>query len=134
MRWERRRSRRPQTIEIADDSSDVRQLWRTWFSLFGFDVVEAATGAEAVTVAAQHPPAVILMDFAMPVLDGIEATHLLKQHPATREVPVVLVTAHASAGLRGAADAAGCAALLPKPTDLDSLLDQVRRVLRRAQR
>jgi len=126
---DRRRTPRPQVIVVAEDAESLRQLWHIWLSLIGFDVVEATTGAEALTLAAEQHPVAVVMDLAMPVMDGIEATRRLKQDPRTTNVPVLMVTAHTSAYHRHAAEAAGCAAFLPKPVDPHDLIVELRRVL-----
>ena len=127
--YDRRRTPRPQVVVVADDFDALRQLWQVWLSQWGFDVIEATTGAEALKLTAQHRPAAVVMDLAMPVMDGLEATRRLKQDPRTTEVPVVMVTAHTSPEHRRAAEEAGCAAFLPKPADLEDLISELRRVL-----
>jgi CheY-like chemotaxis protein len=126
---DRRRMPRPQVIVVADDFEGLRHLWQAWLKLSGFDVVEASTGAEALDLATRYRPAAVLMDLAMPVMDGVEATRRLKQDPRTADVPILMVTAHTSAEHRRAAEDAGCAAFLPKPADLDDLIRELRRVL-----
>lgn len=126
---DRRRVPRPQVVVVADDFESLRHLWQAWLNLSGFDVVEASTGAEALDLATRHRPAAVVMDLAMPVMDGLEATRRLKQDPRTSEVPIVMVTAHTSPEHRRAAEDAGCAAFLPKPADLDDLIAELRRVL-----
>ena len=114
---------------VVDDADSLRQLWRDWLALFGFEVVEATTGAEAVALATYYCPAAVIMDLAMPVMDGLEATRCLKRDPRTAAVPVLMVTAHTSAEHRHAAQLAGCAAFLPKPAEPHELLSELRRVL-----
>jgi two-component system cell cycle response regulator len=116
-------------VVVADDFEALRQLWQIWLSRWGFDVIEASTGAEALNLAARHRPAAVIMDLAMPVMDGLEATRRLKRDPRTTDVPVVMVTAHTSPEHRHAAEDAGCAAFLAKPADLDDLITELRRVL-----
>jgi two-component system, cell cycle response regulator DivK len=126
---DRRRTPRPQVVLVADDFEALRQLWQIWLTHSGFDVIEPSTGAEALTLAARHRPVAVVMDLAMPVMDGLEATRRLKQDPRTMEVPVVMVTAHTSPEHRLAAEDSGCAAFLGKPADLDDLIAELRRVL-----
>lgn len=128
---DRRCTPRPQVIVVADDHDGLRHLWHAWLSMFRFDVVEARTGAEALALATHHCPAAVLMDLAMPVMDGLEATRRLKQDPRTAKVPILMVTAHTSAEHRRAAHEAGCTAFLAKPVDPHELLAQLRRVLAR---
>ena len=127
--FDRRRTPRPQVVVVADDFEGLRHLWQGWLNLSGFDVLEASTGAEALDLATRHHPAAVVMDLAMPVMDGLEATRRLKQDPRTADVPILMVTAHTSAEHRRASEDAGCAAFLSKPTDLDHLIAELRRVL-----
>ena len=126
---DRRRTPRPQVVVVADDFDALRHIWRIGLSYSGFDVIEASTGAEALQLATVHRPVAVVMDLAMPVMDGLEATRRLKQDPRTTDVPVLMVTAHTSPEHRRAAEDAGCAAFLPKPADLDDLIVELRRVL-----
>jgi CheY-like chemotaxis protein len=126
---DRRRTPRPQVVVVADDSEALRHIWRIGLNHSGFDVIEATTGAEALHLATRHRPAAVVMDLAMPVMDGLEATRRLKQDRRTMDLPVVMVTAHTSPEHRRAAADAGCAAFLCKPTDWDDLIAELRRVL-----
>jgi two-component system, cell cycle response regulator DivK len=126
---DRRRTPRPQVVVVADDFEALRHIWRIGLNYSGFDVIEASTGAEALHLATAHHPVAVVMDLAMPVMDGLEATRLLKQDPRTTDVPVLMVTAHTSPEHRREAEDAGCAAFLPKPADLDDLITELRRVL-----
>jgi CheY-like chemotaxis protein len=126
---DRRRTSRPQVIVVAEDADALRELWEIWLSHHGFEVIAARTGAEALTVATEHHPVAVIMDWAMPVMDGLEATRRLKQDPRTADVPIVMVTAHTSAYHRRAAESAGCAAFVGKPVDPHQLMTELRRVL-----
>ena len=126
---DRRRVPRPQVVVVADDFEALRHIWRIGLSYSGFDVIEASTGAEALQLATAHRPVAVVMDLAMPVMDGLEATRRLKDDPRTADVPILMVTAHTSPEHRRAAEDAGCAAFLPKPADLDDLIAVLRRVL-----
>jgi two-component system cell cycle response regulator DivK len=128
---ERRTQVRPQKVLVVDDNPGLRQLWSVWLSLWNFRVVEATDGCEAVETAVREQPALVLMDLAMPHLDGFAATRQLKQHAATATIPVVALTAHTSSEDRRRASEAGCAAFLGKPCDPDLLLKEVRRLLGR---
>jgi two-component system, cell cycle response regulator DivK len=130
---ERRHGLRPQRILVADDVADVRELWTCWLSQWGFHVVEAENGLEAVRCATAAPPTLILMDISMPVMDGWRATEILKALPATAEVPIVAITAAGSIEHYAArAAVAGCDALVSKPCELFALLHHVRSALRRS--
>ena len=119
---ERRSAFRPQRVLVVDDTADLRELWKLWLTGWGFAVEEARDGAEAVRKARSRPPDLILMDLAMPVLDGREAMRQLAADPATARVPVLAMTAQPST------DEGGC--FLPKPADPEHLLEQIRATLR----
>ena len=124
----RRRTPRPQAILIADDNEDVRQLWRACLTLSGYAVTEAVDGADAVAKALACAPAVILMDFSMPGMDGTEAVARLRLHARTRATPVIGLTAHPNLTTRDFRRV--CDAVLEKPVNPDDLLAALRRALR----
>jgi two-component system, cell cycle response regulator DivK len=126
---DRRRTPRPQVLVVAEDTDSLRELWKVWLGSLGFEVIAASTGAQAVALATTYRPVAIIMDLAMPVMDGLEATRRLKQDARTADLPVVMVTAYNSDPYRRAAEDAGCAAFLPKPADPEALLAELRRVL-----
>ena len=128
---ERRVLPRPQRILVVDDSRDVRQLWKVWLSFWGFDVEEAENGCEAIRKAWDARPDVILMDVAMPVLDGIRATALLKADSRTARVPVLAMSANVFPPTPQDALNAGCDVFVPKPVDPDDLIEHVRAAIRR---
>ena len=114
---------------MAEDAEALRELWKIWLSHHGFEVIVATTGAEALTVATEHRLVAVIMDGAMPVMDGLEAMRRLKQDPRSANVPVMMVTAHTSALHQRAADSAGCAAFVRKPMDPYQFMAELRRVL-----
>ena len=126
---ERRHNSRPQKVLVVDDNAGLRQLWSAWLSLWNFLVVEAKDGIDAVDTALRERPALVLMDLAMPRLDGYDATRELKQHAATATSPVVALTAHTTKEDRRRASEAGCVGFLGKPCDPELLLTEVRRQL-----
>jgi two-component system, cell cycle response regulator DivK len=129
---ERRQRPRPQTVLVADDNPSVRQLWSAWLGLWNFLVLEAHDGAEAVQMARQEHPALIVMDIAMPRLDGLSATRCLKSASDTAEIPVVMLTAYSTGDHRQRALDVGCEAFLTKPCDVDHLLRVIRVLLGRS--
>ena len=110
------------TVLVVDDSDDIRELIGLQLRLKGCHVVEAANGQEAVELAPQVRPDLILMDLSMPVLDGYEATRQIHGHPQLRNVPIVAVSAFCDASNRHKALTAGCVECIGKPLDM-SLLD-----------
>jgi CheY-like chemotaxis protein len=104
-------------------------MYAEFLSYSGFRVLEATNGAEAIALAHEHLPDLVVMDLSLPVLDGWEATRRLKADPRTRHIPVVALTGHALEGHWNDARAAGCDAFLAKPCLPDRLLDTVRSML-----
>jgi CheY-like chemotaxis protein len=113
-------------VLVVDDSADIRELWRLWLTFWGFSVVEARNGYDAIQKATQDQPDLILMDLWMPVIDGVEATRQLKADRRTSHVPVLAVSAQTYAPDSSTALAAGADAFLVKPCDPDRLLDHIR--------
>ena len=128
---ERRVLPRPQRVLLVDDSADVRDVWREWLTLWGFQVVEAENGVEAVRIAKEFPPALVLMDLTMPVLDGLGAAAQLKADPLTAPVPILALSADLMSPAPQSALAAGCDVFLPKPIRAAQLLDEIRQAFRR---
>lgn len=111
-------------ILVVDDSDDIRAMLWVLLEIKGCRVVEAADGKEAVNLAPQVSPALILMDLSMPVLDGYEATRQIRAQSDLRDVPVVAVSAFADAHNRHKAFAAGCVECISKPVDF-RMIDEV---------
>jgi CheY-like chemotaxis protein len=116
-------------VLIAEDQSDLRQLYAQQLAMCGFDVIEAANGAEAIEITTRHMPDVVLMDLSMPVIDGWEATKRLRADARTAHIPVVALTAHDGSGELERATSAGCQWFVPKPCPPAALITEVRRVL-----
>ena len=91
-----------------------------------YAIVEATNGREAVQMAIEHMPDLILMDLSLPEMTGWEATSILKQNDATKKIPVIALTAHAMTGDREKAIAAGCDDYLTKPVVAAVLLEMVK--------
>lgn len=109
------------TVLVAEDDEDIRLTMRLALESFGYRVVEASNGKEAVEEAWRTCPNIILMDLSLPVLDGLAATKRIRQDPQMQNVPIVAVTAHHEAQFRTNALAAGCNAYTTKPIDFDWL-------------
>jgi two-component system response regulator DegU len=110
---------------LADDHTMVRQSMRRSMEDAGFEIVgEASDGAEAVRLAGEHGPDVILMDVSMPVLDGVEATRQVRSRPDAPQV--VMLTMHADADVVRRALQAGAVGYLTKDCSIDEVVDAVR--------
>ena len=97
--------------------------------LGNFEVITAENGERGYETAVAERPDIILMDLEMPIVDGWEATRRLKNNPATRDIPVIAFSAHALAGERDKALAAGCDEFDTKPVEFDRLVAKVQRLL-----
>ncbi len=116
----------PSRLLLVEDNEVNRYLAKFVLERAGFEVLTAADGAEALQLAQQERPALILMDLRMPVLDGYTATERLKADPATAAIPVIAVSAQAMPAERERALALGCVAHIEKPIDPVGFVEQVR--------
>jgi two-component system, cell cycle response regulator DivK len=114
---------------IEDNEDNVYMLKMRLELLGDFEVLTAEDGKKGCEMAAAECPDIILMDLEMPVVDGWEATRRLKVNPQTRDIPVIALSAHALAGEREKALAAGCNEFDTKPIEFDRLIATVRRLL-----
>ena len=115
-------------ILVVDDEEGIRILCRVNFELADYDVVEAADGAAALEAARTVAPDLILLDVMMPAMDGWEVLHRLKADEATRDIPVVMLTARTSETDQLKAWGAGVLDFVQKPFDpkvLEELADRV---------
>ncbi|MEN9860950.1 MAG: hypothetical protein RLZZ515_1432 [Cyanobacteriota bacterium] len=118
-------------VLLVEDNEMNRDMLSRRLSRKGFVVSVALDGAEAVAAAAADPPALILMDMSLPVMDGWEATRRIKADATTAAIPVIGLTAHAMEGDRQKCLAAGCDDYDTKPVDLPRLLDKMHAQLSR---
>lgn len=106
---------------VVEDFEDSRFMMRRLLEMAGYEVVEATDGEEAVDLATNRRPALILMDLSLPKLDGLEATRRIRQKRGMKRVPIVAVSAHDSVESRNEALEAGCNEYVTKPIDFDRL-------------
>ena len=118
-------------ILLIEDNEMNRDMLSRRLIKRGYEVVVAMDGQEGVAKARAEAPALVLMDMSLPVLDGWEATRALRADPATRSIPVIALTAHAMAGDREKALAAGCDDFDTKPIELERLLGKIEALLAR---
>jgi CheY-like chemotaxis protein len=117
-------------ILYVEDNEDNVYMLKMRLELLGdFEVVAAPDGEQGCAMALSERPDVILMDLEMPVVDGWEATRRLKDDPQTRDIPIIALSAHALAGEREKALAAGCDEFDTKPIEFERLVATLRRVL-----
>jgi two-component system cell cycle response regulator DivK len=108
-------------ILIVDDNEDSRDLVAKVLRQFGYGIIEAVDGEEALEKAFSEKPDLILMDRSLPKIDGLEVTRRLKREEEFRTIPIVALTAHAMRGDREKALEAGCVGYISKPINVRSL-------------
>ena len=113
-------------ILVVEDNARNMALLSDVLQATGYRTLQASTGRQALTLAAQHGPALVLMDIRLPDMDGLEALRSLRSDPRTVSIPVLAVTAQAMKGDRERFLDAGFDGYLSKPIDIDALLAAVR--------
>jgi CheY-like chemotaxis protein len=116
-------------LYVEDNDDNVFMLKMRLELLGDFKVLTAEDGERGCAMAVSEHPDIILMDLEMPVMDGWEATRRLKSNPQTRDIPIIALSAHALAGEREKALAAGCNEYDTKPIEFDRLVSTVRGIL-----
>jgi len=117
---------------LVEDNEMNRDMLSRRLQRRDFQVVFAVDGALAVEMARSEQPDIILMDMSLPVIDGWEASRLVKADPQTQHIPVIALTAHAMAGDRERALQAGCEDYDTKPVDFERLLAKIDALLHHA--
>ncbi|MBI4605925.1 MAG: response regulator [Planctomycetes bacterium] len=117
------------TLLIADDEANLRTLVRTTLEDPEHTILEAADGSQALELAREKAPDLVLVDWMMPGMNGLEVTKRLRADPATAGTPVIMLTARGQSSDRAQALRAGVSAFLAKPFSPLELLETVRRVL-----
>jgi len=114
-------------VLIVEDNDDNMELLIQLLEDY-FDIVEATNGEEALLIAQEDKPNLILMDLSLPGMDGWEATRRLKANSELQSIPVIAITAHAMPGDREKAISAGCDAYVSKPIKIDNLMEVINSV------
>ena len=122
-----RKKNRPRVL-LVEDSEDNRFMMKRLLEMSGYEVVEAVNGEQAVSTAKIMPPDLILMDLSLPRVDGLAATRRIRQLPALKHVPIVVVSAHDTADFHAEALASGCNEYVTKPIDFGQLEVLLRRL------
>ena len=117
-------------VLVVEDYQDAREMYSAYLQFSGYRVAEATNGYEAIQQARDLLPDIILMDLALPKMDGWEATRRLKKDARTRDIPIVALTGHALAGHAEGAREAGCDAFVTKPCLPDALVAEIKRMLK----
>ena len=116
-------------ILVVEDQVDNRRILHDLLSSVGYEILEAVTGDEGVTLATTQHPDLILMDIQLPGMDGYEATRRIKADPALHHIPIIAVTSYALSGDDAQAFAAGCDSYVAKPFSPRALLAKVHEYL-----
>lgn len=127
------RTDRPRVLLVEDDGTQ-RDMYATYLLAQGLGVITAVDGSTAISLAFEFLPDIIVMDLALPHIDGWQATRRLKQDPCTAGIPIIACTAHVLRGAVEEAIDAGCDAYITKPCLPADLLAEIRRLLARNQK
>jgi CheY-like chemotaxis protein len=119
----------PKKVLIADDEIYMLRLLEMTFKKGGYTVISCRDGQEALTMAGSALPDLIVLDIMMPGLDGLGALRQLKSNAATREIPVVILSAKGHALTKAEAELAGAVLFLPKPFSPNQLLSETQKLL-----
>ena len=122
-------SRPGKTVLIVEDNELNMKLFHDLLHAHGYDTLQTRNGMEAMLVARQHRPQLILMDIQLPEVSGLEVTKWLKDDDELRDIPVVAVTAFAMKGDEERIREGGCEAYISKPISVVSFIDTVRRFI-----
>jgi CheY-like chemotaxis protein len=110
------------TILLIEDYADTRQMISMLLRRRGYNVIEAEDGVEGVLKACWKNPDLILMDLALPEMDGVEATRRIHAMPRLAEIPIIVLSAYLNDDVEKDVRDAGCVELFPKPFDAESFL------------
>ena len=119
-------------VLVVDDNEDNREIYGAYLAHKGYRVITAVDGDDALNLLESHAPEIVLMDLAMPRLDGWEATRRIKADPRRRDVVVVALTGHAMGEPLHRAEQAGADAVLTKPCTPEAMLQAIEKLRRRA--
>ncbi len=116
-------------ILLVEDNDMNRDMLSRRLTRRGFELITAVNGEEAVALASSELPNVILMDMGLPIMDGWQATQVIKSSDATRHIPVIALTAHAMDEDRQRASDVGCDDFDTKPIDLERLVSKIEAIV-----
>jgi CheY-like chemotaxis protein len=116
-------------ILLVEDNEMNRDMLSRRLERKGHQIIMAVDGQQAIDLAAAEMPALILMDMSLPGMDGWEATRRLKAAEATRQIPIIALTAHAMQEDEHKAREAGCDDYDTKPVELERLLGKIQKIL-----
>jgi len=118
-------------ILVVDDEADVRELIKAGLDKTKYKTITAASGAQALGICKTDKPDLILLDIAMPMMDGYQVCEKLKQDPRTKDIPVLFLTGKDldPRGVIERYEHLGACGYIPKPSTLKELLDKIQEIL-----
>jgi CheY-like chemotaxis protein len=119
----------PSTILVIEDYSDTREFLSGIFRSYGYKVIEAEDGLDGLVKAIAHYPDLIIMDLALPQMDGIETARRIHAEPHLARTPIFVVSAYLTEEVKADARSAGCVEVIAKPFDAAALVKKVARAL-----
>lgn len=122
-------SAQAKTVLIVEDNELNMKLFHDLLEAHGYRTLQARTGPEALALAAQHRPDLILMDIQLPEISGLQVTRQLKSNEVLSSIPVIAVTAFAMKGDEERIRAGGCEDYIAKPISVAGFLEKVKRYL-----
>ncbi len=121
-------------ILIVDDNPDLCHILQTHLELLGYDSILAVNGKEAVDLATSHLPDLIVMDIMLPVMDGLQATRLIREHPNTQSTPILAMTAKVTSEDKEECLRSGCDDFIAKPFTSKQLTSIIEKLLKQDNR
>ena len=119
-------------ILIVDDDLDLCHILQTVFEQVGYDTVLAVNGKEAVDLAISQLPDLILMDIMLPVMDGLQATRLIRENPSTHSTPLIAMTARVSIEDKENCFRSGCDDFIAKPFTVKEMTSCIEKLLQQS--
>jgi len=113
-------------ILVIEDYTDTRELLSVLLHQQGYQVLQARSGPEGLLTACGALPDLVIMDLALPEMDGIEVARRIRETAGLSHVPIFIVSAYLTPAVQAEIRAAGCAEMFGKPCDFDSLLETIR--------
>ena len=117
------------TVLVIEDYADTRQLISSILRKDGYHVIEAEDGVEGLLKASAGYPDLVIMDLALPEMDGVETARRIRQTPKLSRTPIFVVSAWLTSEVEADVRAAGCNEVFSKPFEVDELIDRVRAVV-----
>ncbi len=119
----------PKTVLIVEDNELNMKLFHDLLEAHGYNTLQARTGHEALELAREHHPDLVLMDIQLPEVSGLEVTRWIKEDDDLSDIPIIAVTAFAMKGDEERIRAGGCEDYLAKPISVSSFIEKVKRYL-----